>query len=61
MVLRGTLTIVGADGSTHDFKSGEPLVETVGEIHHGENRGDEPAVVIMFYAGDPETPLSTPV
>ncbi len=60
VVLSGTLTIVTKDGGTHDFKAGEPLVETDGEIHHGENRGDVDAVVIMFYAGDGETPLSIP-
>lgn len=58
--LSGTLTIVSENGDTHDFKTGEPLVETDGEIHHGENRGDEDAVVIMFYAGDGEIPLSIP-
>lgn len=60
VVLSGTLTIVNEDGRIHDFKAGEPLVETVGEIHHGENRGDTDAVVIMFYAGDSATPLSIP-
>ncbi len=60
VVLSGTLTIVSADGRSHDFKAGEPLVETDGEIHHGENRGDVPAVVIMFYAGDGKTQLSIP-
>ncbi len=60
VVLSGTLTIVSKDGSFHDFHAGEPLVETDGEIHHGENRGDEDAVVIMFYAGDGKTPLSIP-
>ena len=60
VVLSGTLTIVNKDGTTHDFHAGEALVETDGEIHHGENRGDEDAVVIMFYAGDADTPLSIP-
>lgn len=60
VVLSGTLTIVGKNGESHDFKAGDPLVETVGGIHHGENRGDEDAIIIMFYAGDGQTPLSTP-
>lgn len=60
VVVRGVLTIVEKDGTYHDFKAGEPLVETDGEIHHGENRGDEEAEVIMFYAGDGVTPLSIP-
>lgn len=60
VVLSGTLTIVSENGTSHDFKAGEPLVETDGEIHHGENRGDVDAVVIMFYAGDGKTQLSIP-
>lgn len=61
IVLSGTLTIVNKDGSFHSFTAGDALVETDGEIHHGENRGDIEAVVIMFYAGDKDTPLSIPV
>ena len=60
VVLSGVLTIVNKDGSHHDFHAGEPLVETDGEIHHGENRGDIPTEVIMFYAGDGATPISIP-
>ncbi len=60
VVLSGTVTIVNEDGSYHDFHAGEALVETDGEIHHGENRGDVDAVVIMFYAGDGKTPSSIP-
>ena len=60
VVLSGTVTIVNRDGTSHDFHAGEALVETDGEIHHGENRGEEEAVVIMFYAGDSFTPLSIP-
>lgn len=60
VVTSGTLTIVNRDGSFRDFHTGEALVETDGEIHHGENRGDVDAEVIMFYAGDGATPLSIP-
>ena len=59
VVLSGTLTIVCKNGSFHDFHAGEPLVETDCEVHHGENRGDVDAVVLMFYAGDSDTPLSS--
>ncbi len=59
-MLSRTLTIVNKNGDTHDFHAGDAIVETVGEIHHGENRCDTDAVVIMFYAGDGETPLSIP-
>ncbi len=57
----GCLTIVNEDGSSRDFHAGEAIVETVGTVHHGENRGDDEVVLIMFYAGDSTTALSTPV
>ncbi|MBD5316515.1 MAG: cupin domain-containing protein [Bacteroides sp.] len=61
VVLSGTLTIVCQDGSFHDFHAGESIVETIGTVHHGENRGDIDVEVIMFYAGDRTTPLSFPI
>ena len=60
VVIRGTLTIVSDSGAEHTFHAGEAIIEPVGEIHPGENRGDEDTVVIMFYDGDASTPLSTP-
>ena len=33
------------------LKAGDALVEMIGTVHYGENRGDEPAEVVMFYAG----------
>lgn len=60
MVLKGVLTIVNRDGSHHDFMAGEAFIETAGEVHHGENKGDESVEIVMFYAGDGSTPLSFP-
>lgn len=60
VVLSGTLTIVTSDGTSRDFHAGEAIVETDGEIHHGENRGEVDTVIIMFYAGDGSIPLSIP-
>ena len=61
VILSGTLTVVNEDGTSKSFNAGDPIVETVGTVHHGENRGDEEVVVLMFYAGDGITPLSFPV
>ena len=58
VILSGTLTVVNEDGTSKSFHAGDPIVETVGTIHHGENRGEEDVVVLMFYAGDGITPLS---
>lgn len=60
VVISGTLTIVNNNGNSREFYAGETIIETVGEVHHGENRGDIDAVIIMFYAGDGLTELSTP-
>ena len=35
-------------------------METDGAIHHGENRGEVDDVVLMFYAGGGDNPLSIP-
>ena len=50
-MLKGELTIVTTDGRERTFKAGDSLVEMIGTVHYGENRGDEPAEVVMFYAG----------
>lgn len=60
VVTKGQLTLVRADGREKTVLVGESVVEIDGEVHHGENRGDTPAEVIMFYAGDGKTPFSFP-
>ena len=57
VVLKGELTIVTMDGREHTFKEGDAVMEMIGTVHYGENRGDEPAEVIMFYAGAEGLPL----
>lgn len=58
VVLEGELTIVAKDGKEKTFRTGEALVETIGTLHYGENRGDIPTKVIVFYAGKQGVPLS---
>ena len=53
IVQQGDLTIVCQDGSERTFNEGEPLVEVIGTIHRGENRGRKPVVLVMFYYSDP--------
>lgn len=60
MVLRGELTVVTADGRERTFRAGEGIIELVGAAHYGENRGDEPVELVMFYAGAGNLPLSEP-
>lgn len=58
IVLKGELTVLTEDGRSSVFKAGEGLVELVNAYHYGENRGEEPVDLIMFYAGTIDTLLS---
>lgn len=49
IVQQGELTIVCKNGLEKTFREGEPLVEVIGTIHRGENRGDKPVILNMFY------------
>ena len=53
IVQQGDLTIVCQDGSEQTFHEGEPLVEVIGTIHRGENRGKKPVILNMFYFSIP--------
>ena len=37
---------------------GEPVVEMVNTIHHGENRGSKPVILYMFYLSQKGLPLA---
>lgn len=60
VVLRGELTVVADDGTERTFRAGEGIIEMVGTLHYGENRGAEPVELAMFYAGTEGAPLSVP-
>ena len=51
VLLSGTLTVVTEDQQEHHLKSGDALIELVGKVHHGQNDGVDPAVIVVFYAG----------
>lgn len=58
VLVQGELTIIAQDGQTKVIREGEVVVEMVDAIHHGENRGDEPVVLYMFYLSQKDLPLS---
>jgi len=58
VLLKGTLTVVTRDNKTLHLKAGEAIVEVVNTWHHGENEGDEPAEIIVFYAGAQGRPIT---
>ena len=49
IVEQGELTIVCEDGNERTFHQGEALIEVIGTVHRGENRGTQPVVLNMFY------------
>lgn len=49
IVAQGELTIIDINGNEKVFHAGEALIEMVGAIHRGENRGTEPVILYMFY------------
>lgn len=59
-VLSGTLTLRDrASGKTLVVHQGQAVAESVDDVHRGE-AGDEPAVLIITYAGTPGVPTSVP-
>jgi len=58
VLLKGKLTVVTENGKTLHMKAGDPIVEVINTWHYGINEGDEPAVIIVFYAGTPGTPVT---
>jgi len=58
IVQQGELTIIGLDGAEKTVRTGEAVVEMVGTVHHGENRGDKTVVLDMFYISQAGTPLA---
>ena len=58
IVQQGELTIIGIDGKEKTVRAGEAVVEMVGTVHHGENRGDKTVVLDMFYISQKGTPLA---
>ena len=58
IVQQGELTIIGIDGKEKTVRAGEAVVEMVGTIHHGENRGDKTVVLDMYYVSQKGTPLA---
>jgi quercetin dioxygenase-like cupin family protein len=59
-VLSGTLTLHDkASGKTLVVHQGQAVGESVDDVHRGE-AGDQPAVLIITYAGVPNVPTSIP-
>lgn len=51
VLLKGELTVIDIQGNVLEMKAGDPIIEVVNTIHYGKNNGDEPAEILVFYAG----------
>lgn len=58
ILLSGHLRVHTLDGQILDLKAGEAIVEVVDTWHWGESLGDEPAHIVVFYAGTSDLPIT---
>jgi quercetin dioxygenase-like cupin family protein len=58
VLLKGELTVVTKTGDTLIMTAGDPIVEIVNKWHMGQNSGDVPAEIIVFYAGIQGQPIT---
>ena len=58
ILVQGDLTIISEDGLEKVVHEGEAVVEMVGTVHHGENRGSKPVILYMFYLSQKGMDLS---
>jgi quercetin dioxygenase-like cupin family protein len=57
-MIAGALTVVTEEPKTLHLKAGDALIEVVNRWHYGINEGDEPAQIVVFYAGEQTQPYS---
>ncbi len=60
VLISGELTVYTEGDEKLELHAGDSLVEVVREKHYGRNEGDVPAVLLMFYAGVEEQPITIP-
>lgn len=58
VLLKGVLTVIDDKNNVLELKAGDSIIELVNSYHYGENKGDEPAEIIVFYAGVVGTPIT---
>ena len=58
VLTKGELTVIDEQNNRLHLKAGDALVELVNTCHFGENNGDTPAEIIVFYAGTVNLPIT---
>lgn len=56
-IVSGEITVEEPGGAKRSYTAGQVLPETVNTVHRGVT-GDQPAVLIVFYAGVKDMPLA---
>ncbi|WP_026063339.1 cupin domain-containing protein [Pedobacter arcticus] len=51
ILTKGVLTVRDDKGNVLELTAGDTIIELVNTYHYGENKGSEPAEIIVFYAG----------
>lgn len=58
VLLKGELTVITEDKDEFYMKAGDSIVELVNKWHYGKNEGNEPAEIIVFYAGNKDQAIT---
>jgi quercetin dioxygenase-like cupin family protein len=58
VLIKGELTVITEDNKILHLNAGDSIVEVVDKWHYGKNEGNEPAEIIVFYAGVQDTPIT---
>ena len=58
IVLKGEITVTKKSGEKIILKAGDAIAEVVDQWHFGANTGDDPAEIIVFYAGVKNEPIT---
>lgn len=58
VLLKGELTVVTDDRKKLHLKAGDSIVEVVNTWHYGINEGQQPAEIVVFYAGVAGKPVT---
>jgi quercetin dioxygenase-like cupin family protein len=58
VLLSGELVVHTAAGETAELSAGDGLIELTNQVHAGANTGDEPAIILVVYAGIEGEPVT---
>lgn len=58
VMLKGELTVISEKKDTLRLVEGQSLIELVNTFHYGINQGDDPAQILVFYAGNQNVPIT---